>query len=1742
MDQDGLSLSQVLGNPTAPNGEDFARANPEMLGYLNDQVSKGLSDDDAISATAAKYPEAQGVRFIRPKGSATFVDAGAPAEGLSLSEVLAQPAGPTSKGPLQNTPILPDSKGTMLAKSIATGLQEGVLTPFQRLQTSMSDWLQHPERLASQDAGKVTPEQKEAAKLIGADIGNDWGSILKLTPQQLAEGQDKALSAAGFSPEEIKKRDEAVAKGEVYSGPIEGLLQHSAVKDLLSGVYNPNESNTLLYHKVNEVAHLMDVVKHPEQYDKEDVKAAQEQIDEYKEQGKKGTWENLKDSLKQMKEHPLSLVNTTLADLELLLAPEARIGTAGLDAKIATMSQASTKAARYEKLARSVAKSAAASPDVAAAASEQAAHYSRVAERIQGELSKTQAGRKALDIASGAASGAAANAAISGVQQTGEQGYVQKGTLGPAMTLGAVLGGTLTALGGEGHAKPGEMESRVDEARTREVDASQVDQQPNINANRKPGEPLSPDTPINKDQHIPYYGGVDKEGRVIHLDENTPDTKDVKNRDGETKTIPVKKTVAYHEQVEYPLMHMEGPIQPETLADLRNRMSPEDWKKIPPEVIKKLKEGKSLTYPEAHTYFATAAENHLVSSLYNVDPKVYQESLKPHIKDIAEANKTADASDIPSNLDSKPYDDMGGTSSLKGEGERPSVDGVEPGSEKHSDNRAKGQKGIIDKRLIATGATTAAGAGLGAALSPDDQRGAGAIAGGAAGLLLGSLHGGGDIGAKGLGKKEGGMFTGPLSKTYSGVEERLATRMEEMGKTPEQIHLATGMSKEASGRWVKEISDKGMEMLPRNHPNWERATKEAIPMSTLVNHAELDKAYPGLMDQLKIKVNPELSAAGSYNPKTKTLTLGNLDTLDKLAQKRPSMAPRSVIAHELQHAIQDVEGLPGGTSVAREEANLANAKEYLETRQENLYDKWMEAVGKDDTANIDKYDKELRKVAEQIDTLPSKAKANYAMEAGETQARNVQTRLDYDEATRAAKSPRESEDVPLKNQRVNKESGQVDPELLKKLGKTAALGTLGATLGAAYLDPENKVKGAWAGAGLALVGGEVNWRKLFPSIKDIIAKDPRFNVNNVLDNWDHARAASQRTTMQAQMKVLDLVKDPKSLAKITHWLDGDKSIPLTDKEYAAAKVAREFYDSLGKAALNTGVLRDFLQDYVNHEWGDNAAAKKLQDDIEAAFPTNMSPKDRHALARKFLTLEQGKAAGLTPKTENIAELMGIYANSMSRAMANKTLLDALKVKTLDPRGDIKAAMPAGKAPYNYVPINHPQLANVRVHPSIAPSLDFLFHMRGGKGAVQALESANTAVKRMQVSFSMFHVKALLDAYFGANPLTNTFRNMVDAASSAGGKSKFHEMYASGGPGDVVDELLAGGLKVDPKKGEISSEDVRNGFYEALDSITKIMDNMVPGLGKIPGAIKAANKLSDRFIWENVHTGLKGMTAMNAYERMQRAWAKEAARNPNVHIPSNAEIAKAAASFTNDTFGGLNWRRIADDANTKWGRALGLAFASPAGRRLSQVMLFAPDWTFSTIRSFFKAIGQGSGVKGLLQPKYLADLHRQYIVRSAFIYLTMYNALNQALSGHPIWENKDPLTVDMGNGERLQANKHFLEVPHMLMNPAKFWMGKLGTIPSEALDQIFGKEYLTPSGGPPMKGGRLEHAASRVLPFSLGGNEYQGTPEKIMSALGIPVYGAPTGTKEYKEVKAAEKKERQKHRKTGSKKTKHEFGE
>lgn len=2149
------------------------------------------------------------------------------------------------------------------------------------------------------EPGPVTLQEKIAAKLMGmkmpgADEGvsdpnsqyydpaaaSQHGSVYKMSPEQRQEMTDKAMEAWGFTPKEERQRVEASARGDWKDlDVIGGVTTNSLMANMAERVLNPQIANTRKYYALQDTVKAMDAVANPDKYSPEVVKESAAKIEAYKKELGTTAWNSVKDmwheALKEPGKTVKSLGYGIAQDPELFAVPEAKLGTMALAPKIARAGEAAVSASKIAKLAESVGKAAESQPEIAANAAKNAEVYSRVADRAGLAQKSLQKAANLGDTASVIAGGAGVNAGIAAEEQMHDKGYVREGSLGAPAIAGAAFGAVARAVGhvvpNGGHA---DLASRVEEGKVREVgpDATHV---PDVNEGKKPGEPLSPETPINKNSHVPYYGGVDATGKVIHIDENTPSNLSIKNLDGKKVNIPVLKTVAYHEQVEFPLMHMEGPIAPDTLQQLQTRIGKEGT--IPSAIIKKLKNGESLSYPEAHE-IATMAENHLVRTLYKTDPKVYQDSLKPYIKDVGKASKDAEASDIPPGLDSKPYDDMGHPEVLKGAGDTPPVDafhgtsadidkfgsgesiGPHFGTAEQADKFAKeiggriypvklalknplrlpdgmwenpsgmllrlldkgiisekeldtvqyrgrantpnelkedlkkvadlirskgydsivydnihegtgdsyialnpreqvkfrttGESGKVNKKLLATGVTVGAGVTGGALLAPQGQKETGAILGGAAGLFAGMNMWGDSIKTKGLGNKERGMFAGPLSRSHDTAVEAEARSMKAAGKTPEQINFKTGMYEGAGGHFYSEVSDNKATVEEAAFDSPKARVGKGIPLSEVLDHTELEKAYPGLADKIHVRIDPSAKGA-SYNFATGNISISppsyypstGLDTF------------RKVLLHEVNHAIQHYEGFPRGDSPAR---NVQALKEYLgkldntmsgligafndakkegntrymETLQKEMdtvqghmdelsgnkiseiaWDRYNRSAGENMSVatqeradlspeqrrmqvtktgtsvgdqivrynnepsphlsegltyareegvaahelplldsvkdnyrkNLGKYTDEVyhesninnilpllpkSRVSSIIDTLyttnnpdlalgqggrtgvlvkfdatklegqvnRSKPTWEHSWEKGDAEfTSDYHKQSDYQkavkeitvkanvkgdkveriqlkrnlgelEATGWTKEIKENGDtiytrpeegldhheLPLQEQlkktgdadedgnlhgmvldedrlpnehavvelakkgdqkaittlykkymprlertlrsmmrdagpklglgsediasqafmkatqalpsfegnsafytwlykigrnealnaigkgdrqvktssmfradtnepgvpatqggiedtgsnpirsdvesiasthdtpeamataqqasnmvrhaigklpqdireavkmkelagmteqeiataqgiplgtvksrlsrgremiqqslkrghgaQFRKQGGFATPEALKKLAKVSALAVGGGTLGAMYLNTEHPIKGAWAGAALALVGGEVNWGKLFPSLKQMMGPDKRVNVNALLDRYDAALATSQRTTAQVQYKIDKLAPNKGSQAKITQWLDGDKSVKLTQGEYDAARVARQFYDSLGHASLNTGVLKDFLQDYINHEWGDTAKARAYQDQVAASFPTNMSPKDRHALARKFMTLAAGKAAGLVPKTENVNELIGIYSDSMSKAMANKTLLDALKVHQIDPVKGIKAVMPSGKAPYNFVPIQHPQLNGVRVHPSIAPSLDFLFHTTNRGVLTGAIEGLNTATKRLEVSLSLFHVKALVDAFLGANPLSHPVRNLVDIATSMAGKSRGHSEYITGGAGDTTDLLISNGLRVDPRKGKVSDEDVNTGFYEALDGLQRFMNQTVPGSGKAVGLVKKANKLSDKFIWENVHTGLKLTTAMNAYERLSRSHAQELLKDPSYQMPSSAEIAKQASSYTNDTFGGLNWRRLADDAQTKMGRNLALGLASPAGRRLSQVMMFAPDWTYSTIRSFIKAAGPGSGLKGLFAPKALADLHRQYLIRSSIIYLTLYNAVNMAMSGHPIWDNEDPLTVDLGNGERMQANKHFMETPHMFTNPAKFAIGKLGIIPSEVLEQAFHKEYLTTGNMPEMKEGRLQHAAGRLMPFSGEALQSQGTPEMIMNMLGFPIYGKHAPRTQEEVDAASEKK-------------------
>jgi len=244
------------------------------------------------------------------------------------------------------------------------------------------------------------------------------------------------------------------------------------------------------------------------------------------------------------------------------------------------------------------------------------------------------------------------------------------------------------------------------------------------------------------------------------------------------------------------------------------------------------------------------------------------------------------------------------------------------------------------------------------------------------------------------------------------------------------------------------------------------------------------------------------------------------------------------------------------------------------------------------------------------------------------------------------------------------------------------------------------------------------------------------------------------------------------------------------------------------------------------------------------------------------------------------------------------------------------------------------------------------------------------------------------------------------------------------------------------------------------------------------------------------------------------------KNPDM---PDAEIAKEVSRFVNNTFGGLNWIDVANQTNNYYLKAFAMRVSGMKGRAWGQVMLFAPDWTVSTLRSFTTALPQKfsdmhpvEGLKGMWNPKTQGDFARRYVLNTAIGYMTIQNAINIATSGHPIWENKDPTRVDLGDGTSMQVAKHSMEVAEWVRNPSKTLGNKLGFWPKSAYIEVSGRAYPGPEAPKikPIAGSEELGKARAILlqasPFQLSAGaqapEGEGIKREIASALGMPTYG------------------------------------
>lgn len=233
----------------------------------------------------------------------------------------------------------------------------------------------------------------------------------------------------------------------------------------------------------------------------------------------------------------------------------------------------------------------------------------------------------------------------------------------------------------------------------------------------------------------------------------------------------------------------------------------------------------------------------------------------------------------------------------------------------------------------------------------------------------------------------------------------VARKMEEEKKDAKAIKMATGWERGADGKWRYEIPDAkikdtmnvgGGQIVKRYEDDmlWNGGK-----LSDVIDAPELFKAYPQLKG-VRIDTDAimnDMPSHGEYDSKTNTITI-HADELKYM---------NDILNHEIQHAIQDIEGFAKGGSPR---LVIGEVKKRFDEVTKQI--KQLRAEGKEDEAKalIEK-NRGLYNAYTKNDDFNS-----YKSLAGEVEARNVQERMNMTPEERRKTLAESTEDVARKDQ------------------------------------------------------------------------------------------------------------------------------------------------------------------------------------------------------------------------------------------------------------------------------------------------------------------------------------------------------------------------------------------------------------------------------------------------------------------------------------------------------------------------------------------------------------------------------------------------------------------------------------------------------------------------------------------------------------------------------------------------------
>jgi len=324
--------------------------------------------------------------------------------------------------------------------------------------------------------------------------------------------------------------------------------------------------------------------------------------------------------------------------------------------------------------------------------------------------------------------------------------------------------------------------------------------------------------------------------------------------------------------------------------------------------------------------------------------------------------------------------------------------------------------------------------------------------------------------------------------------------------------------------------------------------------------------------------------------------------------------------------------------------------------------------------------------------------------------------------------------------------------------------------------------------------------------------------------------------------------------------------------------------------------------------------------------------------------------------------------------------------------------------------------------------------------------ANFASKRALITGSLFHFNALAESalYAGAGGMGAAVKgagvgflitgaNPLGAAVGAGLGAGAHVLVRTkniaaqlrgGKYGDTYDYAQRY-LDLRPPR-DVGSDE----FYNGLSGVQATIDKYVPTntakgiLKKGTKAFGGINKTIDILMWHRLMSGAK----ITVFERNLEKLVLKNRELPKSQQRSQHDLATVAGQFTNDAFGGQNWRKLAEGVDNQFGRKWAAAASSEKGKMWSNLALFAPDWTVSNLRVLAKAFPM------INNDKLSRQMYQRYALRAAMYYAIIGSSIQYILTGNHMLQNDDPTKLDLGEGRTMTFSKQLMEPFHWISDP------------------------------------------------------------------------------------------------------------